>query len=47
MYMPNDNKQNFPLCRLELVETIEHSSYCTNQSNSIKVGKSTNKKTLS
>ena len=50
MYIPNDDTQNYFFCRLQLdVETFGHSTYWTNQSNSIKVpeiDESTNKKTL-
>ena len=33
VYIPNDDTQNYPLCRLQLVvETFGHSSKLTNQS---------------
>ena len=47
MYIPSDKKQNYPFCRLLVMETWEH---WTNQSKSTKVPKvvkPTNKKTLS
>ena len=53
MHIPNDDTQNYPVCRLQLVvETFEHSTYWTNQpinQNSmkvLKVVKPTNKKML-
>ena len=34
MYIPNDDTQNYPFCRLHLVvETLGHSTKLTNQSN--------------
>ena len=51
MYIPNDDTQNYPLCRLQLViETFGRPTYePTNQNttNVLKVIKPTNKKTLS
>ena len=48
MYIPNDDTQNYPFSRLELVVKIfEHSTEWSNQSNSKKVPKvvkPTNKK---
>ena len=39
MYIPNDDKQNYPFCRLQLVVgTFKHLNKLTNQ-NSIKVPK--------
>ena len=50
IYIPNDDTQNYPFCRLKfVVETFEHSIKITNQSNFTKVPKvfkPTNKKTL-
>ncbi len=47
-YIPNDDTQNYPFCRLQyVVETFGHSTKWTNQSNSMKVPKvvePTNKK---
>ena len=50
MYIANDDTQNYPFCRLQLVvETFGHSDKLTNQSKfnkSPKVVRQTNKKTL-
>ena len=50
MYIPNDDKQNYSLCRLKLVfKTFEHSTLWTNQSKFTEVPrhvKPTNKKKL-
>ena len=40
MYIPNDDAQNYPFCRLQIVgETFEQSISWTNQSKFIKVSK--------
>ena len=40
MYIPNDDTQNNHFCRLQLmVETFEHLTKWTNQSNLLKVSK--------
>ena len=47
MYIPNDDTQNYPLCRLQLVvETFEHSTMWTNQSKFTIVVEPTNRKAL-
>ena len=51
MYTPNDDSQNYPFCRLNLVvKTFEHLTYKPTNQNSvkilIKVVYPTNKKTL-
>ena len=47
MYIPNDDTQNYPLCRIQLVgETFKHSTQWNNQSKFPKVVKPMNKKTL-
>ena len=49
IYIPNDDTQNYPFCRLKLlVETFKHSSLRTNQSKFTKIppaNNPTNKKT--
>ena len=48
MYIPKDDTQNYPFCRLKLmVETYEHSTLCIKQSKFTQVSKNikpTNKK---
>ena len=50
LYIPNDDRQNYPFCRLKLfVETFEHSTWWSNQlyfTEIPKIDKPTNKKSL-
>ena len=47
MYVSDDDTQNYPFCKLQLVvQTVEHSTKWSNQSKVPKVVKLTNKKTL-
>ena len=47
IYIPNDDAQNYPVCRLQsMVEMFGHSTLWTNHSNSPKVVKPINNKTL-
>ena len=48
MYIPNDDKQNYPFCKLKLVfETLDtQNNEPTNQNQVPKVDKPTNKKNI-